>query len=322
MTLTSGYYDASATQNTNKGTDAFITAPTLATSAAETDGVYQLAYVVNGTRVDLFINGVYTYGFNSSSADASIKDGTMLLMWAEKSTAYIDNVTISIPNTAIAANAETTTLPERTAKYTQKFNDAGTVNTLKTTYGVSQVPNVTGADVPMEVNNGALQILGNEWGLNWFVLADKDAVKATDGVLVLETNLAINAHGTLNFSINNTALATTSNDLYTGLKANGFVAQFQSATETGYNVRYQYSTGSALTAGTSVEVALDKTNINLRVVANGNKYSIYIDDNFVASYEYDAAAEGKKVNENTNIFLWAQNPADVSIKDIAVYTAK
>lgn len=342
-----GYYLDNGDQktmwtNTEKAMP-LISSTTLVTDASATDGVYKLAYVINEQRLDLFINNTWVFGFDHAGydygttskkdyttwegfVDSSIKADSQIIMWAQNAEAFVDNVKISIPTdgVGVVTDGDTKTLSARTTTYEEDFTYEAVTDKTYDVMIPTPSTSVFGNTIKATVDAGAeaLNVKGGEWKAHWLSLVGADKVNADNGVMIFDMNLAINAHGTMNISVNNTALASNHDDINAGLKANGFVAQFYTATETGYEVRYQYSTGSALTAGTAVGVELDKTNINLRVVANGNKYSIYIDGNFVASYEYDAAAEGKAVNENTNIILWAQSPADISIKDINIYTAK
>ena len=337
-----GYYLSDGTQKTmwtppekamKLGTIEFVT------DSSATDKVYKLAYVVNGERLDAFINGTWVFGFDSKGYDTSetsddtytawdgvvdfgIKDNSQILMWAQKAESFIDNVKISIPNTQIAKNAETKTLPARTTTYEENFTYQSVTNEAYDLTIPSPSTSVFGTTVSATVDaeSAALNVLGGDWKAHWLVLASAEKVNADNGVMILDMNMDIESLKTLTLLVNNSEMVTGHDAFYNGIKADSFGIQFTAISEDSVSVKVKYSTGSALSNGVTKDVQLTDgaDGIDIRIVANGSKYSLYIDGTYVLTYDHTSAP-----NANSNITLWAEGSGtNVIIDDIRIYTAK
>ena len=330
---TTGCYKADGTQATTNNTGSIIiTSPTLVTDPASTDGVYTCAYVVNGARIDLFINGTWAYGFNSATSDASIKDDSMIMMWAQNGPSFIDNVKISIPTDGVGVvtgSDGTKTLSERNTTYHQEFNNHSIVTDEK--YGFA-IPSTTATDVRLnaavDADTEKLNVIGGGWHDNWFVLADSTKAGSSKGLVVVDMDLEIESIGNLFLCLNNSALTSVGADIYSNLKTTGVSVRLQNVADNSEQVSVYIQAwkddganevSETKTVTVKTEDGIRK--LNVRFIANGNTYSLYIDGNYITTL-VPSAENGRPTNENTYVMFWAEkDTTKFSVDNLNVYAA-
>ena len=340
-----GYYLGDGTQKTmwtaTEKAMNLINGTTFVANSSATNGVYRLAYVVNGERLDLFVNGTWVFGFDYAGydygttsvdsyttwkghVDSSIKDDSQILMWVQNAESFIDNVKISIPTdgVGVVTDGDTKTLSARTTTYEEDFTYQATTNETYDLTIPSPSKSVFGNTITatVDADTNALNVVGGAWEAHWLVIAGADSVNADNGVMVLDMNMDIESLHRLTLLVNNSEVKAGHTDFYSGIKANSFGIQFTAITEDSVSVKVKHGTGSALSDGETKTVQLSDTTdgIDVRIVANGNKYSVYIEGAYVLTYNHTTA-----INANSNIALWAEGSATkVIIDDINIYTAK
>ena len=311
------------------------------TEAHKTAGVIKfnlaIAYTYNGegndARIDLFADGVHkcSYTVAASNATPGLKfdaNGKLLsdvTLYAQEPGANvkIDNLTVSVPTDTSAGVV--TTADSATTLGSLKATHIATYDNLAN-YGIVPTVDTSAADAAglSITDDGQLKIAGGSWKNHLITLAPADKINADNGKLIVDMKLTMNSGKRLSlFLVSTPALSEA--ESYLQVTNTGAVA-FRLSSEADNKLRNWFVTynesGSQISgegvAGLNASVTGESYTFDIRIIADGSTYSLYVNGQHCITNSYDGDLN-KAINEKTSIVIWAQD-TEVLIDDLTIST--
>ena len=149
-------------------------------------------------------------------------------------------------------------------------------------------------------------------------------VNGDDGKVVIDMKLAMNNSKRLSvFLVNDDVSAATSYTKVTNESVVGYrLASTDNNKLKAWTVEFDGS-GKQISGenkeGQSVYVQGDSYVFDIRIIADGSTYSLYVNGMHALTRSYADDAENKTVNANTSIVVWAEN-TEFTISDLSIKT--
>lgn len=293
-----------------------------------------IAYTYNGegndAKVDLFVDGVNKCSYTVSSAsvtpglkfDANGKLLSDVTLYAQTNGAdvKVDNLTVSVPADTNAGVVTDTAMNELIDTLVVDYN------AYEREYGIGALVPTTGkTPAELTVNDGKLSVVGGTWGSHFITLAPADKINASAGDMVtIDMKLTMNSGKKLSVLVVNDPALDEVNSYKDVAKA-GTVA-FRFWAQDSYWMKtwvISYDSNGIDSSGEKVEglnnsIVGKSTTYDIRIVADGATYSLYVNGNHCFTTNYDGDLN-KVINENSSVVLWAEG-AEVIIDDITIST--
>ena len=326
--------DTSSGDYTNYGKSVAVTA------SHETTGIgfnLAIAYTHNengkDARMDVYADGTLkaSYVIDTTKTEAGLKfddQGNLLsdvLLYAENISKDItvDNLTVSVPadesKGVVDLSGDTPVLNELKTTYSCAYNNLanyGIVPTVDTTAANAAALSIT--------EDGQLKISGGSWKNHLITLADADKINADNGKVVVDMKLTMNSGNRLSvFLVNTPALSEAEG--YLDVTNTGAVG-FRLSAEADNTLKNWFvtfdSSGTQISGegvkGLNSKVSGDSYTFDIRIVADGTTYSLYVNGVHCVTNSYSGDTD-KVINENTSLVLWAQG-TEVLIDDLTIST--
>lgn len=293
-----------------------------------------IAYTYNGegndAKLDLFVDGVNKCSYTVPAAsvtpglkfDANGKLLSEVNLYAQTNGAdvKVDNLTVSVPADTTAGVVTGTAL--------NALNDTLVMdyNAYEREYGIGALVPTSGKDpAELMVKNGQLSVVGGAWGSHFITLAPADRINAGEGdMITVDMKLTMNSGKKLSvFVVNDPALDEVKS--YTEIDKAGALA-FRFWAQDAYWMKtwiISYDSNGGRTSGENVEglnksIAGTSTTYDVRIVADGSTYSLYVNGEHCFTAAYDGDLD-KVIGENSSIVLWAEG-AEAIIDDLTITT--
>ncbi len=332
-----GYFTADGSQTTPSSND--VLAYDVADGASSAS--FKLSILVDGNRIDLFIDGIWVHGYDVPEAvDCSLKANSALILWAQDASATIDNLTLKIDeSTSGSVDAEEgVKIPENsTVIYEQNFNSAATPSD-------AGVNGVYGGMMDMTVSDGKLNIGKTGWDVDsngavdcFTTLVGNEVLKnITADKYIIEMDLTLSELHVFGFILNgdnDSESHSTNADRVTDIQ-NGILITLRgskdpSSTEFAANkisaendiyfrTGYFNATGGQTASNkvSAYDCTGDTASFKLTMVINGGNVDLFIDGVYVYTYTAPASIDGS-LKENSSVMIWAEK-SQVTVDNIKV----
>ena len=320
--FSAGYHNASGGQNTPYSQSAFDV-------TEDGNASFKLSILVNGNRVDLFIDGVWILGYDvPTDVDCSLKRDSAVILWAQSTNATIDNITVKIDESTKTERpadppAPITTVPtDTTVIYSQNFDSAASAED-------ADVTGLYGSTVAPTIVDGKLSVPKTSWTKPPFLsLVDRTVFADCPESYMIEMDVNISELGVFGIIFNGATPEASdteykrANALLVTLRLGTGVDKLTSGTvgaKSGTCDVYLRTGYFGADKGQVTDTQNDKLVLDLKegdtsadvkltvVVSNGEggcTVNVFANGVYIYSFTQDASFN---VNENSYVSLWAQD---------------
>ena len=259
------------------------------------------------------------------------KDGQLvsdITLWSEGigGNIKIDNLTVSVPADATAGVVDTTTNALNALTETYKADYEPKVAEM---FGIAPLTPTAGKEpAAMSITaDGSLKMsAGSNWGSHLITLAPADMINGDNGKVIIDMKLAANNGKRLTvLLVNNDVSAETSYNNVTNVGAVGYRLSPVDDNKLKTWTQEFNSSGGGISGenkeNESVYVQCESYVFDIRIIADGSTYSLYVNGTLALTKSYASDAKNKTVNADTSLVLWVEN-TEITISDLTISTFK
>ena len=316
VNLRAGYFNAGGnTQTTPTANDRLL----YNVADGETSASFKMSILVDGHRVDFFIDGVWIHGYDIPDKIAcQLKADSTIVLWAQDAVATIDNLKLSVDESSAEA-VNNKKIPTGTTVYEQNFDNVSNP-------AAGGVSSLYGGSLATSVSDGKLSVGETSWNDGVFVeLIGKDKLSGVGDKYIIEMDLSISKIGVFGLILNsdNDSKKHLTNADLTSDRQNGYLISLRGSTNpndggfTGGNISAEndiyFRTGyfdasgnqNAINKIFAYDTDGDTASFKLTVVVREGRVDLFIDGEWVYGCNAPASIDSG-IKENSNVILWAQ----------------
>ncbi len=281
----------------------------------ETTASFKLSILVDGHRVELFVDGEWVHGYDiPDNISCYLKTDSTIVLWAQDAAATIDNIKISTDESSPEA-VNHKKIPTGTTAYEQNFDSVSSP-------AAGGVTPLYGGNMSASVSGGKLSIGETAWSKGCFAeLIGNNKLNGIGNNYILEMNLSFSKLGVFGLILNGD---NTDKKGYAADGRNGYLVSLRGSTnpndgnfatgnisaENDIYFRTGYFDASGAQKASNKVFAYDtdgdSASFKLTVVVREGRVDLFIDGEWIYGYNVPTTIDSS-FKENSNVILWAQD---------------